>query len=164
VLGEKQFTLTDASSNLRVSFRIENPQDQYLFLCLLENPAVAACTSLSRISGLMTVEHECTQDPPENIGIDRFERWTPVRRPMGHNLAMKIDPPVKAWSPNNIRNGVARPTKRANCWVPAIDPVDEAQMLHIKWSQRTEIRRLVVCFDTDFDHGKQGPCPSPKIY
>lgn len=153
-LGEKTFQLTETDAKLRIDFSAENPQDQYVFLCLMENEAVAACTTLTRVSGLLTVEHECTQDPPPGIGIDKFERWTPVRRPMGHNLALTVIPPVEAWTPANIRNGVSRPTKRANCWVPTADPSKKTEELKIRWPHSVDIRRVVVGFDTDFDHGR----------
>lgn len=161
LLGEKSFQLTNINTKLRIDFAAENPQDQYVFLCLMENESVAACTSLTRVSGLMTVEHECTQDPPVGIGIDKFERWTPVRRPMGHNLALTVTPPVRAWAAGNIRNGAARATKRANCWAPAVDPACEAQILEMKWQQPVQVGRVVMSFDTDFDHGKF-VCISPQ--
>lgn len=154
IVAEKKFSVRPGESVLKVDFQTDNPQDQYVFLCLLQNEAVAVCTTLTRVSGFMTVEHECTQNPPEGIGIDHFERWTPVRRPMGHNLALKVYPPIKAWAAVNVRNGVARPTKRANCWVPAQEDKGTG-MLKIAWEKPVQVGRLVVCFDGDFDHGKR---------
>jgi hypothetical protein len=69
---------------------------------------------------------------------------------MGHNLALRVDPPVRAWEVDNIRNGVARPTKRANCWVPA--DTSKRRMLTLHWDRPVELSRLVVQFDTDYDH------------
>jgi hypothetical protein len=151
ILAEKTFKLDEGEHTLNLYFRTDNPQDQYVFLCFLENENVAVKTTLTRVSALMSVEHECTQDPPSGIGIDRFERWTPVRRPLGHNIALKVNPPVQAWNLENIRNGVARPTKRANCWVPGNEG---RKLIKIGWDQPQEIRRVVLGFDTDFDHGE----------
>ncbi|KIW30359.1 uncharacterized protein PV07_06109 [Cladophialophora immunda] len=156
ILGRKTVHIPSGENAIQVEFDVENPQDQYVFLCLIENESVAVRTSLSRVSGMMTVEHECTQSPPDGIGIDTFERWTPVRRPMGHNIALTVTPPVEAWAAENVRNGVSRPTKRANCWAPLCQQEGgEGQMLKIYWDQPVRIGRLVVCFDTDFDHAME---------
>ena len=151
ILAETSFKLNEGGHTLKLDFATDNPHSQYVFLCFLENENVAVKTSLTRVSALMSVEHECTQDPPPGIGIDKFERWTPVRRPFGHNIALKVDPPVQAWGLENIRNGVARPTKRPNCWVPGNG---ERKLIKIEWEQPQSIKRLVLGFDTDFDHGE----------
>ncbi|KIW84271.1 hypothetical protein Z517_03521 [Fonsecaea pedrosoi CBS 271.37] len=156
ILGEETIRLTSGKNDVQVDFKVENPHDQYVFLCLMENESVAVSTTLDRVSGMMTVEHECTQSPPAGIGIDAFERWTPVRRPMGHNIALTVTPPVEAWAAENVRNGVSRPTKRANCWVPAGGQGEgEARALRIYWETPVKIGRLVVSFDTDFDHAME---------
>lgn len=151
VLEEKTFSLVPGSNELEISFAVENPQTQYVFLAFLQNEAVALNTSLMRVSGLMTVEHECTQEPPSDVGVETFERWTPVRRPQGHNLALKMNRPVQAWGVANIRNGAPRPTKRTNCWVPRGD-AGERQMLEVSWETPVMLKEVVVLFDTDFDH------------
>jgi hypothetical protein len=151
ILAEKKFTLQPGATDLDIDLGVSNPQTQYVFLCFMQNEAVAMSTTLTRVSALMSVEHECTQEPPEDVGVDVFERWTPVRRPNGHNLALTVTPPIKAWSLANIRNGVARPTKRANCWVPRED-ANGRKMVTLKWDAPIRLRQLVVHFDTDFDH------------
>ncbi|KAJ0414071.1 FAD dependent oxidoreductase-domain-containing protein [Aspergillus carlsbadensis] len=152
ILGERQYQVT-AGQSTEITIELTdvlNPHAQYVFLCFMENESLAICTTRTRVSGLMTVEHECTQSPPSGVGVDTFERWTPVRRPNGHNLALRVDPPVRAWKVENIRNGVARPTKRANCWVPA--SISTRRMLTLSWDSPVKLSRLVVHFDTDYDH------------
>ncbi|KAL2838076.1 FAD dependent oxidoreductase-domain-containing protein [Aspergillus pseudodeflectus] len=152
ILAERQYQVTAGeSTEITIDLTdVSNPHAQYVFLCFMENESVAICTSRTRVSGLMTVEHECTQSPPSGVGVDTFERWTPVRRPMGHNLAVGVDPPIRAWDVENIRNGVARPTKRANCWVPA--DISTRRMLTLHWDKPVQVSRLVIHFDTDYDH------------
>ncbi|CAK7229164.1 hypothetical protein SCUCBS95973_007127 [Sporothrix curviconia] len=155
VLAEQTFALVAGPNALTIDFGgldggIVNPQTQYVFLCLLQNDGVAVATTQTRVSALMTVEHECDQAPPDDVGVDAFERWTPVRRPMGHNLALSVTPPLAAWAADNIRNGVARPTKRTNCWVPAADAA--RKLLTTTWATPQTIQRVVVHFDTDYDH------------
>ncbi|CAK7218114.1 hypothetical protein SBRCBS47491_003397 [Sporothrix bragantina] len=150
ILGEKTFSLNAGPNALEIDFSdVVNPQTQYVFLCLLQNDSVAVATTKTRVSALMTVEHECDQSPPDDVGIDAFERWTPVRRPMGHNLALTVSPPLAAWSVDNVRNGVPRPTKRTNCWVPA---KGARKLLVTKWDAPQTVQKVVVHFDTDYDH------------
>lgn len=151
ILAEAKFELHPGSNDLDIVFETTNPQTQYVFLCFMQNDAVAMSTTKTRASALMTVEHECTQSPPDDVGVETFERWTPVRRPMGHNLALKVDPPLKAWAVENLRNGVPRPTKRTNCWIPVKDDAGR-KMVKMGWENSVRIRRLVVHFDTDYDH------------
>nr|AAO64249.1 unknown [Fusarium sporotrichioides] len=151
ILAETTFSLDPGANDLVIDFAIENPQTQYVFLAFIQNEAVALCTSKTRVSALMTVENECTQSPPSDIGVDAFERWTPVRRPMGHNLALGVEPPLKAWGVENVRNGVPRPTKRTNCWVPCSNS-DGRKLLRVTWPSPVEVSKVVVCFDTDYDH------------
>ncbi|KIL94313.1 hypothetical protein FAVG1_02876 [Fusarium avenaceum] len=148
ILAEKKFSLVPGENNIVIDFQTENPQTQYVYLAFLQNDSVALSTSKARVSALMTVEHECTQEPPSDVGVDTFERWTPVRRPMGHNLALTLDPPLKAWGVDNISNGVPRPTKRTNCWVPGSD----RKIIKISWESPIKLNKVVIHFDTDFDH------------
>lgn len=150
ILAETKFDLKTGSNDLTIDLGVSNPQTQYVFLCFMQNESVAMATTLKRVSALMTVEHECTQETEEDVGVDTFERWTPVRRPMGHNLAISIDPPLNAWSVDNIRNGVPRPTKRTNCWVPNNNA--DRKMLTVSWDTPVSLSKVVVHFDTDYDH------------
>ncbi|EPE02451.1 fumarate reductase succinate dehydrogenase flavoprotein domain protein [Ophiostoma piceae UAMH 11346] len=151
ILGEQKFDLVAGANRLAIEFNgnTTNPQTQYVFLCFLKNESVAIATTKTRVSALMTVEHECDQSPPPDVGVDSFERWTPVRRPMGHNLALTVSPPLAAWATANINNGVPRPTKRTNCWVPA---AGSRKLLTLAWDAPVDISRIVVHFDTDYDH------------
>ena len=154
VLSEREYSLVPGDNDLAIDLGVSVPQTQYAFLCFMQNDCVALSTTLTRASALMTVEHECTQSPPDGIGVDTFERWTPVRRPMGHNLALQVvDQPLKAWPVESIRNGVSRPTKRTNCWVPSNgDGRGARKMLTIRWDRPVRASKMVVCFDSDFDN------------
>ncbi|WZH46651.1 uncharacterized protein QYS62_007741 [Fusarium acuminatum] len=148
ILAEKKFSLVPGENDIAINFEMENPQTQYVFLAFLQNDSVALSTTKTRVSALMTVEHECTQEPPSDVGVDTFERWTPVRRPLGHNLALTLDPPLKAWGVENISNGVPRPTKRTNCWVPG----SGRKIMKLSWESPIKLNKVVVHFDTDYDH------------
>jgi hypothetical protein len=103
------------------------------------NPAVAKSSS---------------QNPPTGIGVESFDFWLPQRRPAGgHNLAIEITPPLRAFSPENVTNGFHRPYIGTNAWVA--DPEDKKPHLTLTWDQPVELRTIILRFDTDFDHAME---------
>ena len=131
---------------------------RYVFVCLMKNPAVAVHTSEQRVTGLLSVcntqnpavSNYGAQQPTQDIGIEAFEFWIPLRRPKGQNLAVTVEPPLTVFEPSNVINGWARPTTGPNAWVAA--PDDPAPTLRLEWDQPQTIRRIELSFDTDFDH------------
>lgn len=134
------------------------PHNGYGFVCLQANPDISVHLSEHRLTGVLSVWQKFNgavakssrQDPPEGIGFDSFEFWLPERRPGGKNLAMTIDPPLKAFSVENIRNGIGRPTGQTNAWVAALD--DASPELRFIWPKKHRIRRIEMVLDGDFDH------------
>ncbi len=96
------------------------------------------------------VAKSSVQEPPQGIGIDRFEFWLPKRRPEGRNLAMTIDPPIDLFGPSNVIGGPARPVDAPNAWVA--DPTDQNPELHLNWETPQAIGRVRIEFDPDWDH------------
>ncbi|MGI9428250.1 MAG: FAD-dependent oxidoreductase, partial [Bythopirellula sp.] len=143
---------------LEVQFDAQLDMPQYAFCCLMANPKVSVHTSEQRMTGLLAVTdrfekkvaNSSTQSPPESIGVDSFELWRPVRRPAGHNLVLRIDPPLEAFATTNLTNGLARPTTQSNAW--AADFNDLAATIALEWSRPKRIGRIELSFDTDFDH------------
>ena len=141
-----------------VEFTTELAEASYVFCCLMANPEVSIVTSDHLVTGLTTVVHRqesrvskgAKQLPPDNIGIDAVEFWTPRRRPEGRNPAMRCDPPLENFSPQNVCNGIARPWHQANAWVA--DPNDDHPQLVLSWESIQVIDRIELSFDTDFDH------------
>ena len=86
----------------------------------------------------------------KDIGIENFEFWTPKRRPDGYNIAMQIEPAIKPYSIENIRNGFTRPSNTANAWVADIN--DPNPCIEIGWSEPKTIKSIQLHFDSDFDH------------
>lgn len=130
----------------------------YAFVCFMINTDVSICVSQQRITGLLTVFNSINpavsnygkQTPPENIGVDSFEFWCPKRRPSGKNIAMKIAPSLKAYSPNFLRNGIQRPVSSTNCWVSSLDEINPS--IRINWDQKILINKIELFFDADYDH------------
>ena len=130
----------------------------YIAYCLLRNPAISVHTSSMRVTGILSLSQSMNaavakgarQDPPPGVGIESFEFWLPARRPGGKNFAFTVNPPLDLFGPENVTNGVARPTRLPNAWVAAAN--DRAPRLTLRWSEARQISRLVLGFDTDFDH------------
>jgi len=133
-------------------------EPRYLFYCLLPNENVAVHTTQQRLTGILSVARKTnpavsnygSQNPPDGLGVQAFEFWTPQRRPGGANLACTIDPPLDLFRPDSIRNGVSRPTAGPNAWVA--DFSDETPALTIAWPSPQTIARVDLIFDPDFDH------------
>jgi hypothetical protein len=136
--------------------RMEAPR--YAFVCLMANPAVAVHLSDQRVTGVLAVTQKFNravaksprQEPLPGSGIDSFEFWLPQRRPVGKNLALKIEPPLAAFGAENLRNGFARPICQSNAWVA--DYADEQPVIRLAWQAPQTIAQIELCFDTDFDH------------
>lgn len=82
--------------------------------------------------------------------MDAFEFWCPQRRPAGKNLAFKVENGLACFQPENIRNGVQRPTSQPNAWVADFE--DSQPTLTLTWPEAQTISRVELFFDTDYDH------------
>ncbi len=128
-------------------------ESRYVFVCVMENPALRLHLSETRITGLIALQYRRDQTPFDDIGVESFEFWSPPRRPKGQNIAMTFSPPINGFDPQNVCNGLARPVAEANAWVA--DPNDDAPTLDIKWLAPQSISRVTLMFDTDFDHAME---------
>ena len=130
----------------------------YVFVCILKNELVSVQTSKMFLSGTMmlmnrydkSVATSGVQLPPDGIGIDSFEFWLPSRRPAPQNLAFKLAAAIKPFKVSNLINGFCRPTNAANVWVADLN--DENPCVTLTWDEPIEIKRIVLFFDSDFDH------------
>ncbi|MCB0632676.1 MAG: FAD-dependent oxidoreductase, partial [Lewinella sp.] len=152
------FDLQPGEQELEILLTHPLPDAQYGFLCFMSNPGIEIRGSAARYTGILSVFNKHNkavsnfgrQEPPENIGIDAFEFWTPERRPKGHNVAMEIQPAIRCFSPRNLNNGYVRPEVTANAFIA--DPKQEACTIDIYWPEKKTIREIVLFFDPDYDH------------
>ena len=126
---------------------------RYAFVCVMANPFVQLHLSEQRITGLLALQYWRSQLPQQDIGVQAFEFWTPLRRPAGHNFAMAFSQPINGFDAQNIGNGLARPTSAVNAWVA--EPDDPAPKLDIHWTVPQSIGQVTVMFDSDFDHAME---------
>ncbi len=157
-LARREFLLPAGEQYLDINFEHTLRQDQYAFITFLKNEQVWLKGSSRRLTGVLSVFNKIhqavsnngRQEPPEGIGIEQFEFWTPGRRPEGHNLGLHITPAIAAYAPENLTNGFTRPTHQTNAW--AADPSDPAPTIRLQWEEPQKISRIQLHFDTDFDH------------
>jgi hypothetical protein len=159
VLKSLEIPLTPGQQQtLRLDFATAIDEARFAFVCLLKNENVSAHLSDQRLTGVLAlcqagnkaVAKSNTQSPPPDIGIDTFEFWTPKRRPAGKNLALKCEPPIQAFSAENLTNGFSRPTRATNAW--AADFAHEQPVVRLTWDTPQTIASIELDFDSDFDH------------
>jgi hypothetical protein len=158
VLEERTLSLQAGKNNIELEWDTAIADNRYAFIIIRKNPAVAAFLTDTRITGVLSlfqaenkaVSNTGVQTPPEGIGVDAFEFWTPKRRPAGHNLAISFQTPLYKYTANNIQNGYARPYHATNAWVA--DVADASPRLTLNWDKPRSIQTIHLSFDTDFDH------------
>ena len=161
IIDQKKIELKKGIQYIDVSFDKTLNESAYGFIVFLANDCVSVKESDQRISGLVSVfngvnekvSNKGIQQPPDGIGVDTFEFWTPKRRPQGKNLALGIYPPIEAFATDNIGNGFVRPWKTANAWVASVN--DEKPTIEVHWDNEIEIQKICLFFDTDYDHAME---------
>jgi hypothetical protein len=141
-----------------LSFNGELTVPGYVFLTFPRNPLLRVAQTDERIPGVVTLHHtmnaavakSAIQEPPPNSGIDSFAFWLPRRQPEGRDIALVIDPPLRAFDASQVINGLARPVNSVNGWVPGIE--DSNRWLRLSWPKPQQIQSIQIVFDTDFDH------------
>ncbi|MBS1664904.1 MAG: FAD-dependent oxidoreductase [Bacteroidetes bacterium] len=158
ILEERVLSLEKGRNCVTLEWETVFPEHQYAFIILRKNETVSAYLSDLRLTGVLSlfqaenkaVSNTGVQTPPENIGVDAFEFWTPKRRPGGQNLAMSFSKPIHAYEAENVGNGVARPYFAPNAWAASL--TDASPRILLKWPSKVSLRRIQVVLDTDMDH------------
>lgn len=161
LLAEKHISKEAGEHELEIDFDIYLDQEMYVFIAFMQNPDIELAYSAQRISGMMSVFNGVNkkvsnfgqQNAPEHSGVDSFAFWCPQRRPEGQNLAIKLSGALSLFDVDNIRNGVDRPALSVNAWVA--DPGDVRPEICLSWEDEQDIKRIDLCFDTDFDHAME---------
>lgn len=158
ILEERTLPLEPGRNCIELDWNTTFTDNQYAFVILRKNTAVSAYLSDTRLTGVLSlfqaenkaVSNTGVQTPPEDIGVDAFEFWTPKRRPAGENLAISFSTSLYTYGANNIKNGYARPYLAPNAWAAAL--TDAAPRLVLQWNKAVTIQTIQLTFDTDFDH------------
>jgi hypothetical protein len=157
-LERLEIPLVAGEQEIRLPFASQIDRARYGFVSFLKNEQVQLRHSQRRLTGVLSVFNKTNpavsnygkQAPPSDIGVEAFEFWCPERRPRGQNIALRIEGGLARFGPENLRNGVARPTHQPNAWVA--DWADEKPTLTLAWPTEQVIGRVELSFDADFDH------------
>ncbi len=157
-LETEEIPVTTGEQFLSFSFESTFETEQYGFLTILPNEDVNIMTSEQRLTGTMSlfqkknkaVSNTGEQIPPEGIGVDSFELWTPKRRPDGKNLAFHVSPAIELFAKANICNGYVRPYLKSNAWAASLK--DNSPEITLSWDTTQKIKKIRLFFDTDYDH------------
>ena len=161
IIERVSLPLKQGLQTVTVGFSSEFDHSQYVFVCFMANDKVLLGESDDLVSGTTTVLNQINlavsnygrQDPPENIGIESFEFWCPLRRPESKNIAFSLEPSQPIFSLDLMANSHTRPVGATNAW--AASPEDNAPELKVEWPEEKTIRELRLFFDTDFDHAME---------
>ncbi|MCB0689884.1 MAG: hypothetical protein KDC53_25265, partial [Saprospiraceae bacterium] len=161
ILGTQDYKLEQGKNVIEIDNNLNLEEDTYLFICFHKEPNLELRMSNLRISGIVSVFNKQNipvsnygrQDPDPSLGFEAFEFWVPIRRPDGHNISMKIKPGLRAFSVQNLRNGINRPYISTNAWVAALE--DDQPTLKISWNNKQVIKKLIFSFDTDWDQAME---------
>jgi hypothetical protein len=160
VFHERCTAMLDEARTQEVEFHFDAiwPEAEYAFVVLRENPQVQVARTTQRITGILSVSRgmnravakSSVQIPPPDKGLEKMEFWLPSRRPDDQLIAVKIAPPLEAFASSNAVNQYARPYLGSNAWVAMAE--DRNPRLKLEWAGTQQIARVVLNFDTDFDH------------
>jgi hypothetical protein len=158
ILEEEKISVSPGEQYLNFSMDKCLEKDEYAFLTILPHGDVWVMTSEQRLSGTLSlfqkknkaVSNDGEQLPPEGIGVESFEFWTPKRRPDGKNLAFSVSPPIELFHKEYLSNGCVRPYLKSNAW--AAELTDLNPEIRLSWSRPQRINKIRLFFDTDYDH------------
>jgi len=140
------------NQEIAMNFAARLDQPGYVFLHFPEAKGISLHASPLRVTGLLRLRF-CGKEETGHVGGDRFDVYCPERRPGGHNLALRIEPPLEVFQPENLFNGWQRPTSQPNAWVAAAD--DPSPSLQLEWDSPRKIAETVLFFDGDSDHAME---------
>jgi hypothetical protein len=161
ILFKKTYKIIKGEQTIEVDFDELGIEKGYYFICIMKNPAVQVAESNQLITGIMTVynyqnpavSNYGSQNPPNDIGVDSFEFWCPIRRPRGKNLAVCFSPAIEGFGVENLHNEFLRPLIGVNAWVADLNDVNP--QLTLEWSSKQWIKEIRLFFDTDTDHAME---------
>jgi hypothetical protein len=161
VLAQHTYSMKKGLQRVFIDLDVAIAEETYAFVCFHKQPLCSLRMSQTRVTGIVSVFNKQNipvsnygrQDPDPALGFESFEFWVPIRRPQGHNIAMKIHPGIHAFGEDQIRNGIYRPYLRPNAWVASLE--DPEPVLMVSWPEVQSIRKMILSLDTDWDYAME---------
>lgn len=157
---EQVLTITGEAERT-VAFSWQSERSQYVFLAFDAQEGIDIALTDTHLPGMMTVFNSLNarvakhtrQIADGDYGVDEFDFWLPRRRPHQIMPALRCNPPLNAWSVQNVLNGRLRPEQQINAWTPA--PDDAAPEIIWRWATPQAISHLTLVQDNDFDNAME---------
>jgi len=158
---EEQVLSVTGEGEQTVTFQWQSERSQYVFLAFAAHEEVEIALTDTHLPGIMTVFNSLNarvakhtrQVADGDYGVDEFDFWLPRRHPAQIMPALRCDPPISAWSMQNVLNGRLRPEQQINAWSPALD--DAAPEILWRWESPQTISQLTLVQDNDFDNAME---------
>ncbi|MRI31620.1 FAD-binding dehydrogenase [Endozoicomonas sp. OPT23] len=158
VLDTKTLELKKGEQESVVEFSADWTDSTYAFICLEANNKVDVALSSERLTGILSLAQKgntkvalgSRQEPSDDIGFDAFDFWLPERRPEGKSFAVDFSKPLAIYQKGFMKNGIQRPVKKTNAWLPARD--DAKPTVTLEWAEPVTINQICIHLDNDFDH------------
>ncbi|MDR3269694.1 MAG: FAD-dependent oxidoreductase [Tannerella sp.] len=153
-LATREYPLPAGASSLTVRFDQSLEKAQYGLVVLEKNEQISVAQSQVRVTGVLSLFHSWTQEQNDAYGFEEIPFYAPERRPGGKNLAMKVHPAIQSFTASQLHSGVFRPANGAvNAWIAPLS--DKTAQVRCEWKQTQRIQRIVLWFDSDYDHAME---------
>ncbi|MDR1523944.1 MAG: FAD-dependent oxidoreductase [Tannerella sp.] len=154
LLATKTVAVPSGTSSLTVDFKQKLKTPQYVLVVLNKNEKVSVEQSDVRLTGVLSLFYSRTQKQDDKYGVEEVPYYPPERRPGGKNLALKASPAIRSFEAANLLSGIFRPAAdSANAWVAPLN--DTVPTLRCEWPNAKTVNRIVLWFDSDFDHAME---------
>ncbi|MDR1919312.1 MAG: FAD-dependent oxidoreductase [Tannerellaceae bacterium] len=153
-LAVKALNVPAGVSDLSLNFDQSLKKEQYGLVILHKNEKVSVAQSDIRLTGVLSLFYNRTQEKNERHGVEEIPLYTPERRPGGKNLALKIVPSIQSFGLSQLQSGAFRPANgTVNAWLAPLS--NQTADLTCEWTQPQEIRTIILWFDSDYDHAME---------
>ena len=150
-LAATKQTVPAGVSELKLNFNVSLDKDLYGFIVFKKNDNISLAHTDTRLTGVLSLFSYNIQVENEKDGIEGFPFFTPLRRPGGKNFAFQASSPLKSFDVSQLQTGVFRPASGSvNAWVAPLSA--EKALVECKWKQSQKISKIVLWFDSDYDH------------
>ncbi|MDR1456262.1 MAG: FAD-dependent oxidoreductase [Tannerella sp.] len=154
LLASKTLAVPVGTSSLPVDFKYKLKTPQYVLVVLNKNEKVSVEQSDVRLTGVLSLFYSRTQKQDDRYGIEEVPYYPPERRPGGKNLALKASPAIRSFEAANLLSGIFRPAADStNAWAAPLS--DKTPSLHCAWSENQTVEKIILWFDSDFDHAME---------
>lgn len=132
------------------AFKFDGPQEsgaQNVFVIIRANEHVRLHVSDTAMPGTLCFEHRST-DPADPNGL-YFRDWK--RFLERKSICFRIAEPTKAYAPDRVIGGYARPYGGPQMWISGDVAADPEPWIQLTWPEGADLSEVVVLFDDEVE-------------